>query len=220
MRTHPMQNATAAMVRRLPPLRPIAGTWLVVPVALLMGCSPQPTAVESTVAAPEVPTRAERSSTSEGWEEVRTGPAHAGPDGRVVREWLHEVRRVTRHFHRIDRAVEAGYDVPLTGCMESPDGGMGFHYGNGALIDGVAEASQPEVLLYEPLPNGRLRLVAVEYIVPFAAWAGTEPPEINGVPFHANDAFGVWALHLWAWKANPSGVLEDWNPRVSCRFAS
>ena len=26
-----------------------------------------------------------------------------------------------------------------------------------------------------------------------------------------------YELHLWLWKSNPSGLFEDWNPRVSCR---
>jgi len=136
-----------------------------------------------------------------------------------VRKWAREVRRVTRRFHRIDRAASAGYDARLTECLESPAGGMGLHYGNPTLIDGVVEEQAPEVLLYEPLPNGRLRLVAVEYVVPYTAWDGPQPPSLNGVSFHRNDGFGLWVLHLWAWKANPSGILADWNPRVSCRFA-
>jgi hypothetical protein len=34
---------------------------------------------------------------------------------------------------------------------------MGSHYGNTALIDGTAQVDKPQLLLYEPEQNGRLR---------------------------------------------------------------
>lgn len=41
-----------------------------------------------------------------------------------------------------------------------------IHYANEALIgDGVLDGTQPELLVYEPGPNGRRRRVAVEYLV-------------------------------------------------------
>jgi hypothetical protein len=55
--------------------------------------------------------------------------------------------------------------------------------------------------------------------VPFGAWAGSEPPELFGQHFHRNEAFGIWALHVWVWRNNPSGLFADWNPRVSCAAA-
>jgi len=27
---------------------------------------------------------------------------------------------------------------------------------------------------------------------------------------------GVYELHAWIWKNNPSGVFYEWNPKVSC----
>jgi hypothetical protein len=36
-----------------------------------------------------------------------------------------------------------------------------------------------------------------------------------GQQFRVNSAFGVWALHAWVGRDNPSGVFADWNPRVS-----
>jgi hypothetical protein len=41
-------------------------------------------------------------------------------------------------------------------------GGMGFHNRNLAFVDGTAQVERPQLLLYEPEANGRLRLVAVE----------------------------------------------------------
>jgi hypothetical protein len=34
-------------------------------------------------------------------------------------------------------------------------------------------------------------------------------PNRYGIPAY-------YALHVWAWKANPHGVFMDWNPEVSC----
>ncbi|MGQ0835593.1 MAG: hypothetical protein ACT4O5_11885 [Gammaproteobacteria bacterium] len=42
---------------------------------------------------------------------------------------------------------------------------MGVHYVLPVRIgDGVLSADEPEALIYEPLPGGRLRLVGVEFI--------------------------------------------------------
>jgi len=138
-----------------------------------------------------------------------------------IEDLLQVVRRVTQPFADFNAAFAAGYNAQLTPCMENPPvGGMGFHYGNVGLIDGVVQALKPEILLYEPQQNGTLLFVGVEYVVPYTAWTKPHPPAIAGVAFHRNDAFGLWVLHAWVAKPNPSGTLFDWNPRVSCRFAT
>jgi hypothetical protein len=130
---------------------------------------------------------------------------------------LAAVRRATAPFHNFGKAVAAGYGVQVTPCLEQlPDGAQGFHYGNPALIDGTVSVTEPEVLLYEPQRSGRLRLVAVEYIVPLSF---DEPAPLFGQHFHANEGAGLWALHVWNWRSNPSGMFEDWNPKVSCDHA-
>lgn len=138
-----------------------------------------------------------------------------------VARWLAGLRRATAPYHRIAVADDAGWNVPLTGCMELPGtGGMGYHFGNGGLIDAVPEEFAPELLVYEPKKNGELKLVAVEYIVPFDLWTNEEPPSLHGIEYHRNEAFGLWVLHAWVWKNNPAGMFEDWNPTVSCAFAA
>src|SRR5207237_2009305 len=89
-----------------------------------------------------------------------------GPD---VEKDLAALRRVTAPFHEFDMAQHAGWSAQITPCMTDPGGtgGMGFHYGNTTLIDGSAHVETPQLLLYEPEKNGRLRLVAVEYIIPY-----------------------------------------------------
>ena len=134
---------------------------------------------------------------------------------------LAALRRVTASFHSIATAAAAGWSAQITACMESPAGGMGFHYGNVALIDGSARVEEPELLLYEPESNGQLRLVAVEYIIPYTARSrSATPPVLFGREFKQNDAFQLWALHAWVWKDNPSGIFADWNPQVTCAHTS
>lgn len=144
-------------------------------------------------------------------------------DDRDVARDLAALRRVTAPFHSFNKAKHAGWSAQITPCMTDPAGagGMGFHYGNTALIDGTARVTEPELLLYEPEKNGRLRLVAVEYIIPYNFHSrSAEPPELFGQKFQRNDTFQLWGLHAWVWKENPSGVFASWNPRVSCRFAT
>jgi hypothetical protein len=142
--------------------------------------------------------------------------ASHGHESSVERD-LATLRHVTSAFHDFATANEAGWSAKITDCMESHEGGMGFHYGNPKLIDGVARVDEPELLLYEPERDGQLRLVAVEYIIPYTALSREAPaPELFGQKFKQNDAFQLWGLHAWVWKENPSGIFADWNPRVSC----
>lgn len=154
---------------------------------------------------------------------VSSAAAHANAAtlGPELQQWIAGVRSATAPFHQFQTASDAGYSAQITGCMEQPGvGGMGYHYGNPALIDGTVEEFAPELLLYEPQKNGRKRLVAVEYIVPFSLWTAPQPPVLHGLTFHANLTFQVWALHVWTFEHNPRGILADWNPRISCAFAN
>jgi hypothetical protein len=107
---------------------------------------------------------------------------------------------------------------------------MGIHYINTGLLDETLDATQPEALVYQQLPNGKLHLGAVEYIVPQALWDANHPadgqgnrelPKIHGLTaddmtLHLNAGLGVYILHAWIFTKNPSGTFEDWNPDVSC----
>lgn len=141
--------------------------------------------------------------------------AHAGKQARYNAQ-LHELRLATAPFHRLDRAIEAGWTDDITGCLELPGvGGMGHHYVNwDAFLDGEVDPLVPELLVYAPTPNG-LRLAAVEYLV-FDELLEGPIPELFGQTFHYNPAIDAWVLHVWLWRGNPSGLFEDWNPTVSC----
>jgi hypothetical protein len=144
----------------------------------------------------------------------------AGAPSPEVQKWLAGLRATIAGFHRVEAAAEAGYTTDITGCLEEPGvGGMGYHYADTNLIDDVVEEFKPELLLYEPQKNGKLRLVAVEYIVPFTAWTTPTPPVLHGLTFHANQTFQVWALHAWVFHHNPAGMFADWNPTINCAHA-
>jgi hypothetical protein len=137
----------------------------------------------------------------------------------------------TAKFHRVEAALAAGYELGyvngsgariITGCIAHPtDGAMGYHYFNKQLVDDlVVDPLKPEGLVYESGSNGRLRLVAVEYVVPGANSnppGVSEPPSVFGMPMVILvPAVGFYTLHAWVWKHNPSGVFAHWNPRVAC----
>lgn len=131
---------------------------------------------------------------------------------------LATLRRVTAPFQSFESASSAGWDAKITACMSDSElGGMGFHYGNTALIDGTAKVDEPELLLYEPQADHSMKLVAVEYIIPYSAHARSDaPPVLFGQQFKQNDTFELWGLHVWAWQSNSSGLYADWNPDVNC----
>jgi hypothetical protein len=49
--------------------------------------------------------------------------------------------------------------------------------------------------------------------------ASASAPTLLGVKFMENKPLDVWALHIWAWRPNPSGMFAAWNPKVSCKHA-
>ena len=134
---------------------------------------------------------------------------------------LAKVRSATEKFRKIEAVQAAGYSlVPdLDHCFDNPGvGGMGFHYINTASLDTALDPLKPEAIVYAPDKNGKLQLAAVEYIVPAEPWdaENSELPQLLSQTFHLNEQLGVYVLHAWIWKNNPSGVFEDWNPKVAC----
>jgi hypothetical protein len=73
--------------------------------------------------------------------------------------------------------------------------------------------------MYEPQADGKMELVAVEYIT------SKGPASLEGQLFNFNGApnrYGLgpfYELHVWAWKPNPHGAFADMNPAVSCEHA-
>src|SRR5690606_24433021 len=119
----------------------------------------------------------------------------------------------------LGRAEAAGWDARVTPCLESPEGGMGYHYANPSLLrDGSVAADSPEALVYEPLEDGTLQLVAAAYAVPFAF--AQEAPRLFDQEFVAHEEAGIWALHVWVGEENSAGLFASWSPEVACRHAA
>ena len=154
----------------------------------------------------------------EGASAVEARAASASTSSQIA-----QLRRLVARFHDFDAAVDAGWATQITPCLEAPGlGAMGFHYGNLGFIQdgGVVDLLQPELLLYEPEKSGKLRFVGVEYIVPFTDHPATAaPPTLLGQPFAQVPEFGVWGLHIYVGRENPSGIFAPWNPKVSCENA-
>jgi hypothetical protein len=135
------------------------------------------------------------------------------------------VREATRRYRDVNVAIADGYQL-LFGCVSGPDdGAMGLHYVNMALVgDGVLDPRRPEIVIYEPLPNGGRRLIGADFLVFSDAWhaSNTGTPELGGQLLHLFEApnrFGLppfYTLHVWAWKPNPTGAFVNWHSDVSC----
>lgn len=142
-----------------------------------------------------------------------------------VPQLIHEVRSATAQYHDLENALDAGYGRFLDCFQHGPELGMGQHYVNGDLLgNGELDPLQPEALVYEPLEDGTMLLVALEYIVPDEIWdpegEGREPPMLFGqeLTLRTNipETPPIWALHIWVWAHNPEGLFADYNPLVFC----
>ena len=147
-------------------------------------------------------------------------------DQNQVSELVKVVREATERFRDVSAAEAEGYAL-MFGCVSGPDSGaMGLHYVKLPLVvDDVLEAARPEILIYEPTPSGRLRLIGADFLVFAETWHKKNPaatPELMGQLLHLFESpnrFGLpafYTLHVWAWKDNPNGAFVNWHPKVSC----
>jgi hypothetical protein len=143
---------------------------------------------------------------------VSTGAPVAAHEG----DSFSDVRAATARFHSVVAANAAGYHDPgFLPCFDKAGvGGMGLHLINFSLANGTLIPTKPQSLVYE-VDGDELELVAVEYLAPYVGTA----PVLFGQTFHqahlpTGEALPFWALHLWIWRANPSGMFADYNPEV------
>ncbi len=159
-----------------------------------------------------------------------------------------KIRQATVKYHDQEVAIADGYE--LHPCVQHPTlGGMGHHAVNMEIIMAGFDPFEPSVLVYEPMQNGKLKLVALEYIIPSTPLFGDEvdeldPPMLGNIPFdnhrrgqmvNAMDENGNpieifqpdrggppmphYQLHVWLWKHNPAGMYIPFNPTVNCDYA-
>jgi hypothetical protein len=135
------------------------------------------------------------------------------------------VRQATERYKDVAVAKAEGYALQF-GCVSGPDSGaMGLHYVNANLVNsGVLDATRPQIVIYEPMPNGELKLIGADYLLLADAWNAKHvgAPELMGQLFHLFESpnrFGLpafYTLHVWAWKENPNGAFVNWHPQVTC----
>jgi hypothetical protein len=184
-------------------------------VSLTAACSPTP----------EAPPTGTQMSTAHASHAGMIRVTNNGDLTAEQKQAIAQVKQVTERFHDIAIATRptsqggGGYTQQFpVGCAASPDGAQGFHYLNPDLVDANVELLRPELVMYEPGPNGQMNLVGVDYIVPLSLSATA--PTLLGQPFTAlGPPLNVWALHIWGWRPNPSGMFGLWNPKVSCANA-
>ena len=138
-----------------------------------------------------------------------------------------KVRKATERFKDINVAIAEGW-MQGSPCVSGPnEGAMGVLYVQPSRCgDGVLDADEPEALIYEPMPGGRVRLVGVEFIAIAEVWAMAHdaPPALEGHLLNLNGApnrYGLpafYELHVWAWQQNPNGTFADWNALVTCEL--
>jgi hypothetical protein len=152
--------------------------------------------------------------------------SHRGPDANDAKGALVQaVRDATERFRDVSVAQTEGYALQF-GCVSGSDvGAMGMHFVNFPLVgDGEIDVTHPEIVIYEPKPDGSLKLIGADFLVLKDVWDAKHPapPQLMGQLFHLFEApnrFGLpafYTLHVWAWKDNPNGSFVNWHPNVKC----
>lgn len=139
---------------------------------------------------------------------------------------LQIVRQATQQYQDVAVAKAAGYALNF-GCVSGDDfGAMGLHYINSDLVSsGVLDPTRPQIIIYEPVAGGGVKLIGADFLVLADQWSATHsaPPQLMGQLFHyfpAPNRFGLpafYTLHVWAWKENPKGAYVNWHSNVSCK---
>lgn len=164
---------------------------------------------------------------------------------------LRAVKAAAAKYRNVKVAIAEGFTTDgkcttaeMLGYPAS-QGAMGLHYvrkdllGIGPPAPGRVKGTgtytdfrKPSMLVYEPQPNGSLRLVAVENLVFESAWraAGhSKPPTFHGVRYvllkddpntkidEAHNFEPHYELHVWSYRRNPIGMFAEFNPQVTCR---
>jgi hypothetical protein len=167
--------------------------------------------------APSAPSTSELAATRSA--ELDVTPFTRARHEEQVQRLAATLRRVTARYHHIEVAKRDSF-VLLHDCeTRLNDEPVGTVYVNlSRLTDGVINPEKPDALIYEPSEKG-LKLVGVEFAIPFTLWTQPNPPQLLGTTFQREDEFGVFALHAWVWRRNPNGMFAETNPRVTCSGA-
>jgi protein-S-isoprenylcysteine O-methyltransferase Ste14 len=107
-------------------------------------------------------------------------------------ELVQAVREATERFKNEIVAENEDYHL-MFGCVNGPDmGAMGLHYVNLPLVlDGELDPAHPEIVLYEPVKGGGIRITGADFLVFADAWDEAhpgDPPKLMGQLFHRFEA--------------------------------
>lgn len=152
-------------------------------------------------------------------------PGHRHADAPLSRAQAHDLRRAraaTRKFRDVKLARAAGYAATGECARDPKDGGMGVHYANPDLVaDGKLDVTKPEVLVYQPKPNGKLRLGALEYLQADADQdlaTDDDRPSLFDLPFdgpmlgHEPGTPIHYDLHVWLYPPQPRRPVRGLEP--------
>ena len=127
---------------------------------------------------------------------------------------LEAAKAATWKYKDINVALAEGF------FQATPDiPGEGFHYLLPSRVSCNFDPAHPAVLLYAFLPGKtQLKLVALEYLIPFACMPATGPaPEgfAGNLDVWSNDEpVPFWTMNAWLYFRNPAGLLTSMNPLV------
>ena len=129
-------------------------------------------------------------------------------------EQLERAKEATEKYRDVNVAIAEGF---IVGSPDVP--GEGYHYLNPRRLDCNFDPAKPEILLYAFLPGkSELRLVALEYAIPFACMPANGPPPEgfagSADVWHNDEPVPFWTLNAWLYLRNPNGVFTLENPRV------
>lgn len=201
---------------------PLAVLLMLVIAACERGAPTSPSSIASSGLAGEPGRQQANVETTTAGMQQQPVSGLAGPSGHqhVNVELTSDMRRelaalhpLFARYHDLDKAIADGYEF-VGPCVSDPAlGGMGDHYSLNAEIDfgrgdGTYALETPQYLVYAPQKNGRRRLAALDYTVPYEKWHSAEPPAFFGIPFTRNDGFGVWMFHIWLFEHNGRNVRQ------------
>src|SRR4051812_1499097 len=85
------------------------------------------------------------------------------------------IRDSTDRFQDPEDAMYEGYALQF-GCVSGDsEGAMGLHFVNMDLVGkGVIDPTKPQIVIYEPTPSGRLKLIGADFLVMADQW-DTDP---------------------------------------------
>ena len=121
---------------------------------------------------------------------------------------LEAAKAATQKYRDINVALAEGF---VQGSPDVP--GEGFHYVNPGRLDCKFDPAHPEILLYALLPDHtQLKLVAVEYAIPFQSSPGRE----GHMPIASRRA--TCPGDPWCCAARSAQALREAHDRPGCSF--